>query len=376
MAEQKVRDKKIILSFQPFSIIGTGGGARILRRLVEGRESELIFFSFVYRISKNESRYNEEQYVLIPAHRRWMRSFLRNLAIFFRSTLLHGLNTRRIQSKVSKLDFDILHVLDHSLYSNVLIQAALKRNIPIWASFHDHFMSTGSFPHISKEVWIHASKRMVISHEMGQHYSELFGTREYIIVTDGLKPEEISPAKSEIHSGELSIYFGGLLHLDYYELFEKFCKTLEILSKEENMKISLILRGTQKLSFLNDSSLEIDYRPFSIDTELLRLEMNESDILYLPIKYTDKEFYLYSFSTKMIGYLGASGNIFYHGPKEAAAARFLEKNGCGLVCDSLDPEIIMKDIKALMANTTYSSRAKQVANESFQLKDMQERFFA
>lgn len=375
MAKEELIGKRRILSFQPFSVLGNGGGPRILRRLVEGREDEVVFFSFADSKKVVPSKIKEIPFILYPIQRSWMRSFLRTFFFNIRHRVLFNSHIKRLKNEVSKLDFDVLHILDHSIYSGALLDVAKAKNVPVWVSFHDHFKSTASSGIVTGELWKYSSKRMVISDEIGKHYSELYGAKDYIIVTDGLKQNEISPAKNSFSTNTLKVYFGGLLHLEYYELFESFHKALELFSKNKNRKVSLILRGTQNLDFLNNSKLEIEYRPFSIDNEVLRLEMNDADLLYLPIKYTDVEFYLYSFSTKMIGYLGASGNIFYHGPKEAAAAIFLEKNNCGIICDSLNIDEIESCLQKSLSEFTYSENAKKIAHERFEMGKMQEMFF-
>ena len=368
--------KRKILSFQPFSLFNNGGGPRILRRLVEGREDEVVFFSLVWKVPKSTAPYQQISYMLLPPHRSWLRSFVRTFVTYLRDRVMRQFNIRRIQARVAREKFDILHVLDHNSYSDILTEQMKQRNIPIWASFHDHFDTTGSNRGITESLWKNASKRMVISEEMGRYYGELFGKQDYTIVTDGLKPSEVSPAKTTMDPKNFTIYFGGLVHLDYYEIFEAFCKALDMLQKQEGAKIKLILRGTQRLSFLNGSDLDVDYRPFSIDSEVLRLEMDASDILYLPIKFNDADFYKYSFSTKLVGYLGACGNIFYHGPADAAAAQFLERHNCGVISDTLEPSKIIVDMKKATGNFSYSENAKKVAREEFQLKIMQDRFFA
>lgn len=376
MAEQKVVKNRVVLSFQPFPILSHGGGARILRRLVEGRQDEVVFFSFVNEFSKSKSSYIETEYVVYPSQKRWMRSYLKDISQFLRDNVLYRFHVRKILSKVSKLQFDVLHVVDHGRYANVLTQWAQSKKIPIWVSFHDHFKTTDSFKNATKTLWALAAKRMVISKEMGEHYCELFGEKKYDIVTDGLTEAEISPAKIRVDLPKLKVYFAGLLHVEYYQLFKSFCEALNVLAKQEGLYISLILRGTQKLDFLDASSIDIDYRGFTIDQDFLKEEMNEADILYLPIKYENEYFYKYSFSTKMVGYLGAPGNIFYHGPKEAAAASFLEKNECGVICDTMEPARILEKIKEIIFNYSYSLAAKNVAYNQFQLKNMQQLFWS
>jgi len=377
MADQEVLNKQTVLFFQPFSIFSNGGGARIIRRLIEERQDNMIFLSLSENSArKTNPRGNYFVCTMRPIHRKWMRSFLRNFSYFLRDRLLYSYNTKTIQAKAATLNFDVLHILHHHKYANCLTQFAVYSNIPIWVSFHDHFKTVGCSENNSKDLWNFATKRMVISKELGDHYNELFGYQPYIVVTDGLKLSEISSPKSIVNKEEISIYFGGLLHLEYYPLFKSFCMALDILSRSEGLKISLILRGSQKVNFLNNCSFDIEFRPSILDNDILMKEMNEADILYLPIKYSDEYFYKYSFSTKMIGYLGASGNIFYQGPMDAAAAKFLSKNDCAVICDSLDPNVIVEKLKIVTESNIFSIAAKKVAHEEFLLKNMQQLFIS
>lgn len=366
--------KTNILSFQPFSISGNGGGSRIIRRLVEGKESEIHYISLL-SIPNVKPGNNETIYTLFPSHRKWMRSLLRKFFIFLRYQFLFKYNAKKIQSKVNEMDFEILHFMDHGNYSNVLLTTAKEKKAKIWVSFHDHFSTTGSSFNLTQNLWNQSDKRMVISEELGIEYAKLFGDKDFLIVTDGLKANEITPAKPQFNSDVVKIYFGGLLHLDYYNLFESFCSTLESYALQNHKKVCLILRGTQHLSFLNDSKLQIEYRPFSIDNQILKNDLDEADILYLPIKFNDYDFYKFSFSTKMIGYLGASGNIFYHGPSDSAAARFLLDNNCSVICDSLEQSQILDSINKVLISASYSENSKKVAFEKFQLEKMQALFF-
>src|SRR5690606_34277474 len=104
---------------------------------------------------------------------------------------------------------------------------------------------------------------------------------------------------------------------------EAFANALDKLS-DTNMKFRLVLRGTQKLSFLKDRMFTVEYRQTFVSDDEIKSEIDRADILYLPIKFNSPNFYLYSLSTKMIGYLGASGAIFYHGPSDSAANKLLE----------------------------------------------------
>ena len=377
MADQDILNNKTILSFQPFSIFTSGGGPRIIRRLIEERQKNVMFLSLNDSPNyKNQFNDREILCTMRPLHRKWMRSFIRNFSFFVRDKLLYSYNEKTIRAEASKLNFDILHVIHHHKYANSLTQFALKKNIPIWVSFHDHFRSVGCSENNSRDLWKFATKRMVISKELGDHYCQLFGYQPYIVVTDGLKEAEISSSKPQINSAKINIYFGGVLHYEYYPVLKSFFNALDILSKQEGVKISVVLRGTQKVDFMDNCHFDVELRKATLDNEILKQEMNEADILYLPMKYTDEYFYKYSFSTKMIGYLGASGNIFYHGPKEAAAAKFLENNNCGVICDSLDTDMIIEKLRIVIGSNAFSLAAKKVAYEQFLLKNMQQLFMS
>ena len=367
-----------ILSFQQFSISDNGGGSRILRRVTENNKKELLFFSVITQKSykKNNSKNKEIIWGLFPIKKRWMRWFLRDINTYLKLSFFYFFNSWVINRIAFKKDFNILHIVDQGKYSNVLLKKAIKNKIQIWVSFHDHFLSNSSYKIVSYDLWKNANKRMVISKQLGEEYCNLFGKKPFIIVTDGVKENEIYKPKTAIDLKDIKIYFAGLLHLDYYPLFETFCNSLDYLIKEKKYGITLILRGTQKLDFLRKSLVEIEYRDFTLETEVLIKEMNESDILYLPMKYTNEYFYKFSFSTKMIGYLGASGNIFYHGPKESAAAIFLEENDCALVCDSLDTKEISVNFNEVVKNFRYSENAKKVCTNKFSLREMQNRFWS
>lgn len=368
----------VLLSYQPFSIEGNGGGARIIRRLIDGRENMVIFISLVdSKSSALSSKYNQLEFVLYPSSKKWVRSFIRTVYNTFRNKFLFPLNAYFIQKKILGLKFKILHVVDHGKYSDVLSKICLRNEIPIWVSFHDHFNTSGASFNKTQNLWRISTKRMVISEEMGNLYCHLFGMKDYLIITDGLKELEISSVHISKIDKTLAIYFGGLLHIDYYPLFKAFCEALNLLNQEKQLEITLILRGTQKLLFLGKLNFKIEYRDFCLDTNILKNEMEECDIFYLPIKYTSPDFYKYSLSTKMIGYLGSSGNIFYHGPSDSAAAKLLAIYNAGQICDSLNPDFILESLKKVIrSHFEYSSNAKNLARNKFLLKDKQQLFWS
>ncbi len=138
----------------------------------------------------------------------------------------------------------------------------------------------------------------------------------------------------------------------------------------------MIFRGTQKVSFMNKRSFEVEYRSMTLDNNLLKEEMDAATILYLPIKFTLPYFYLYSLSTKMVGYLGGSGGILYHGPGDSAACKLLHSENAAISCVSMDAQELENSLLKLIKNIPdISSNAKKLASKQFKLTDIQQRFW-
>ena len=116
--------------------------------------------------------------------------------------------------------------------------------------------------------------------------------------------------------------------------------------------------------------------PPTADAAVLKSELDDATILYLPIKYSPPEFARYSLSTKMVGYLAAPGGIFYHGPRTGAAADLLGKNGASVLCDSEDPKQIKDALLSLMNSLgQVSESAKRLGHAQFDMERMRRRFW-
>lgn len=368
-----------LISFQSFSIYAAGGGSRILRRLYEGHENNIISVCVTNSISTIiDARPIEEIEILkLPTQKKWMRSFLRTFIFWLQNVVFFSITIKRLTRVLRNIDADIIHLVDHEKYSSAILQnQQLLENKQLWVSFHDFYSTSGSTFNISSKLWQIADRRLVISDEMGKIYQELFGKRSYEIITDGLLENEISTPANVVFSKPISLYFAGLLHIGYIDLFKVLADALDDLS--DNYQFELVLRGTQKLDFLINRRFKVDFRPLTLDSITLFSELNSANILYLPIKYTPKEFYLYSLSTKMIGYLGASGTILYHGPSTSAANKLLSTKSCAISCTTLDVEDLKRVLTTCLVDNNsviVSQNAKKLAKDSYLLKNIQSRFW-
>ena len=365
-----------ILSFHPYSIFSNGGGSRILRRLYQGRESQITGLGVIEGFSSRGPWGNIRE-KLVPAwplQRRWMRWHLRNLGIWMRNRLFKPVTVKRIREAARKIEYDVLHVVSHGAYCATLCTDEFCCGKELWVSFHDHFDTAQCSAHDLGLLWKRADRRLVISEEMAAEYTRLFGPSVYELITDGVETAEIRQPAQQIGT-PVTIYFAGLLHFEYIPLFEALANALDALA-HRGMAFKLLLRGTGQLGFLAGRSFETEYRPITLNSADLKAELDAADILYLPMKFTTPEFYRYSLSTKMVGYLGAPGTILYHGPADAAACRLLEKWDAAVCCGSLDTGDLIACLQQLLGQgRPVSANAKALATAQFDLAGIQARFW-
>lgn len=363
-----------ILSFQPDSLYKNGGASRVLRRLYYGHEDKVSSLYVSLDGRKYNGKVNEVRIDAFPIHRQWMRWKARSFFSFLRESFFFKKTAAKVLSAAKNIHFDVLHVVNHGPYSSVLVEESDLEGKSLWVSFHDHYSLCSSFDQC-KLLWELADRRLAISDELGQEYQRLFSYRPYELITDGVGETEVSLPKKEIGEKKLNVYFGGLLHIAYLPLLRVFADALDHFSKE-GYDISLVLRGTQRVDFLKDRHFQIEYRGNFVSDDDIKTELDEADILYLPIKFSSPEFFKFSLSTKMIGYLGGAGVILFHGPFESAACQLLVKNDAAVICSTLESNDMISAINEVIGNGLEKSRnAKDLASNKFSLKGFQKQFW-
>ncbi len=364
-----------ILSYQPFSLYGNGGSSRIFRRLYGEKIDQVFSLGLGYARENCVDIKNQEKIIpLTPIHRPIYRSVLRQIMSFVRGNIFYPLTKKRIVAAAEKIEWTILHTHAHGPFADALADLADVRNAAHWVSFHDHYESIKMPRYQCDKLWRKADRRFVISKEMGLLYAKEFGDLPWSILTDGLLDSEIEQVK-KTSPGSITVYFAGLLHIGYYDLFRVLVHSLMDF-KKLGVDVKLILRGTQKLEFLKDIEFKIEYRPFCIDDAVLLKERNEADVLYLPLMFNNPNFYRYSLSTKMIGYLGAPGTILYHGPADSCLARMLAEAGAAVLCTSCDSKAMHSSIENIIrSGESIAYSAKDLARREFMLKEKRAAFW-
>jgi glycosyltransferase involved in cell wall biosynthesis len=364
-----------ILSFQPFPLYANSGGSRVLRRFYEDHEKDIT--SLVVLSNLNNYKQGIIREIIIPAFptwQWWMRWRLRSYSTWLRHNVFYNRTVAHIQEAASSVSYDAIHIVNHGPFSCAICEESFLSGKSLWVSFHDHFSTVESSIDDTKKLWNIADRRLVISQELGQEYQRLFGRKDFEIITDGVLANELSsPIGSNTSS--LTIYFVGLLHIEYLPLFAVLADALDLLVKQ-GFTINLILRGTSAISFLQNRSFTVEYRNNFISDEELKIELDSAQILYLPIKFSIPDFYLYSLSTKMVSYLGASGAILYHGPDDSAACHLLQDSEAAAICTTLEADDLIKTVLSLQSqNIELSLKAKELARSKFNFCTLKKQFW-
>ncbi|MBD1393303.1 glycosyltransferase [Mucilaginibacter glaciei] len=365
-----------ILSIQPVSLYRNGGASRLLRRLYSGYESRIQSIG----VSDNtgellQGNMPETIIKARPLQRTWMRWKARNLVIWLREKVICKYTMHRIRKAASKADCQVIHTISHGPYTMAAYHPSILKGKQLWVSFHDHFIPAGTSFNNTQLLWANANRRLVISQQMGDEYNRLFGTQHYELITDGVLANELSAPRAMDNVKLVTIYFSGLLHNEYYPLFEILANALDVLANK-GIVCELLLRGTQKLGFLKKRKFTTHYLTGFVSDEMIKQEMDAASILYLPIKFNDPEFYLYSLSTKMVGYLGAPGCILYHGPADSAAGTMLRDANAAVSCTSLNTGDLVGKITELIADRgAVSANAKLLARNRFDMITIKKQFW-
>jgi hypothetical protein len=364
-----------VLTHQPFSIHAIGGGARILRRLFEGRKNDVV--SLWLKCSSHPpppGPFSEDEVEAFPIQRRWHKGLLGRSMAWARNRVFREKTMGRVRRAAGTFEFDALHVVAHGRFNTTFCDPSTRSGKPLWVSFHDHWIPGADSPEEIGALWRAADRRFAVSTELGEKYARDFGHREWSILSDGLEEGEFRAPRS--HDGKtLGLYFGGMLHIDYYPLFESLAEALDQLSAS-GWKPVLRLRGTQRLPFIEGRRFELQRLPATLSDSELSADLEQADVLYLPIGFSMPHFYLHSLSTKMVGYLAAPGAILYHGPADSAAATLLRTENAAAFCETLDSESLAKAVLETAGRSLeISTKAKNLARARFDLAEMRRCFW-
>lgn len=372
---------------QPFGITAAGGGARILRALLQDPPVPSTIISTSPTAPDIPLAANQFHVPRRPSFGRLERSRWHVLPERV-TPLFRKIFRRRLRDILIRCGATGVHAIPHSaldFYDSYLIASEL--GLPYFLQVHDDLLYTakGRVPASAitsalGAAWRGAQLRFVISRQMGEEYSRRYGPREFITITDGV--ERVAARATEPTPARLRVYFMGLFHIVYEQNLRALVAALARVSAETpTAEISITLRCGQLNAPDLREAKNLRILPFGSEGDVER-DMREADLLYLPLPFGGEfeQFVRFSLSTKLVTYVGSGIPILYHGPHNAAVCKLLEENDAALLYTSLEVDSLARLLTQLNNDPALgqqkASNAWTLARANFLLSDQRRKFWS
>ncbi|HEX8252452.1 MAG TPA: glycosyltransferase, partial [Thermoanaerobaculia bacterium] len=369
-----------VLFVQPFSLGSAGGGARILRALLE--QAPFAWQSICSTPAKPKPWRNELHLRSRPSWGRIEHSRFAALPNATRMLFARGFR-RRLKQRALELNASAIHAVAHAGLDFADAHAVARElGLPFFLSVHDDLAYTlagTSAPQrdaAMRNAWRDAARRFVISDALGHEYSRRYGDRSFAIVTDGLT--HLHQPRATRSAAQLRIYFMGLFHMGYEQNLRALLDGLALHEQHHSRTtISVTLRCEYVRPQVIAGAPRVTVLPFADEAQVQR-DIEQADLLYMPIPFGDEHtnFARYSLSTKMVTYVGSGVPILYHGPSTSAAFELLNRSGAAIPVTTLAPEAIAAALADANPEKrfTVASNALDLARRDFMLSRQTERF--
>jgi hypothetical protein len=371
-----------VVFVQPFSLGSAGGGARILRALLE--QAPMAWRSICSSPARPKPWRDELHIRGRPSWGPLEHSRFAGIphasAAFFRRGF-----ARRLRRCCERIGATAIHAVPHAGLDFAVGQdVAEALRLPFFISLHDDLAYTAvdavraqAREPAMKRAWQQASARFVISEALGREYSRRYGERPFEVVTDGLT--ELQPVHANGAADTLRIYFMGLFHMAYERNLRALLEGIARFQRQHPARdVRLTLRCEHVRPQVLNGATNVTVLPFAPEAQVQR-DMREADLLYMPIPFGEEHanFARYSLSTKMVTYVGSGVPILYHGPAESAAFALLHKHEAAVSITTLEPDAIVNAFSALTSDrrATVSANALELARREFMLADQARKFW-
>lgn len=367
----------MIAFVQPFSMNGSGGGARILRSLTSNAPVEWLSVATCPNYAYADAPPEEVHIPIRPHFGRIESTRLVNyVGLPHLDRLLGDRFKARLKDLCLRRGIRAIHAIPHGLDFWYAYEVARDLGIPYFISVHDdmtyNLYGAPYLEHAMERlgvVWRGANGRTVISSSMGEEYARRYGAQPYVIVTDGLNSVAEAPRATRANS--LRIYIMGLIHLSYEKTFCALFESLNHISDQRpDWDISFTSRGGMSFS-VDRGSINVEVLPWGTQEDI-EADLAKADLLYLPLPIESRfdSFARYSLSTKLVTYLGSGLPILYHGPDDSAAALLLNQHDAAICSSSDEPYTIAQTIlKGMEHRETVTSNALELARGQFMIQD-------
>jgi hypothetical protein len=199
-----------------------------------------------------------------------------------------------------------------------------------------------------------------ISNSMESHYRKVYNitSRTMIFYISNISHHSKLP---KIKSSITKIGYAGNIWCG--ASFIPLLKALEECSSMYNIKINLLI-FTQNMprKLFNNYSDFVEFKGFK-SYELLLNELQNCDLLYLPMSFNqkDRDLNVTSFPSKILTYLNSAIPILNHSPADSATNDFIMDNNVGFSINSEDKD----DFVRLILSDNYKNRRYYSENSRF-----------
>jgi len=371
----------MIVFVQVFGLNSPGGGARILRSLLQDAPTSFLSICTTPK-SPPPTHLGQEIHLPIRPYLGRVERTRFGGSLGYLNPLFVDRFKQRLEAVLREAKPSAIHAIPQGVDFWYTFQIAEKLGIPYYLNVHDELTyNLQGKPELAEAieglaiVWAKAQGRIVISEAMGKEYCRRYGNLPYIVVTDGLATIPTAP-RIKSHQ-KLNVYFMGSLHISYKANFYALLQALNQFSQVyPDWEVALTIRG--ELPFpLKADRITLKVLPWASQTEIDQ-DMNEADLLYIPLPFEEayQSFSRYSLSTKLVTYLGSGLPILYHGPHNAAAGELLSQHQAAIIADSLDPNAIQQSIdNAKVMFQQITENALTLGRQQFLLTEMRSRFW-
>ncbi len=373
----------MIAFVQPFSMNGSGGGARILRSLTSNAPLDWLSVATCPEYAAADAP-AEEVHLPIRPHFGRIEStrFVNYFGLPHLDRLLGVRFKARLKDLCLRRGIRAIHAIPHGLDFWYAYEVARDLGIPYFISVHDDMTyNLSRAPYLAHAmeklgvVWRGASGRTVISSTMGEEYARRYGAKPFAIVTDGLNT--VAEAPRATHANSLRIYIMGLIHLSYENTICALFESLNQISDQRpDWDISFTTRGGMSFS-VDRGSIHVEVLPWGAQEDI-EADLTKADLLYLPLPIESRfdSFARYSLSTKLVTYLGSGIPILYHGPGDSAAALLLNQHDAAICSSSDEPDAIAQTILGgLERREAVTANALELARSQFMIQDQLANFW-
>lgn len=262
-------------------------------------------------------------------------------------------------------------------------------DIPLYTQVHDPFelwLRANDIDSLTQRLLLKKFDKTLLksaacataSWAMSEYYEKKYNIFTQPVIASLASDLTCQPATKPHDREEFIISIAGQIYAteEWQMLLNALNKTNWIIA---NRKVRLRVLSTCFQAYAQQPFF-IEYMGWQPQNETIRL-LADSDLLYLP--YWFSPVYLleatYSFPSKLISYFASGRPVLCHSPLYASPAKYLVKNNAGFICDSLNPDDILKQLENVILNRDeYAIKAKNATEcfrRDFTLEKMKESFF-